>query len=232
MKTQICFHRRAVSEPEADGIFLSAFCCVYGKRGGIVPVIDIFKKIVTNVLTALYQPFGFSVLLSVLFMFLYLYAKEHGWKEAGKKWLEAVRTDAEFRRTLLLVFYTALILFRTLLNRNLWANPLSNVLGSWGLYNAKGELTTEAIENLLLFIPFAVLLPWVMGEKTAKLGRALLLAGKRVFLFSVTIEFLQLFLRLGTFQLSDLCYNTLGGLIGGFFYWLSLRLRRRGTAEQ
>lgn len=32
---------------------------------------------------------------------------------------------------------------------------------------------------------------------------------KAAFLFSLTIEFLQLFLRLGTFQLSDLCYNTL-----------------------
>ena len=38
---------------------------------------------------------------------------------------------------------------------------------------------------------------------------------KAAFLFSLTIEFLQLFLRLGTFQLSDLCYNTLGGAMGG-----------------
>ena len=33
-------------------------------------------------------------------------------------------------------------------------------------------------------------------------------------------DFLQLFLRLGTFQLSDLCYNTLGGAIGGVLYWI------------
>ncbi|MCC9084868.1 VanZ family protein [Enterococcus faecium] len=33
---------------------------------------------------------------------------------------------------------------------------------------------------------------------------------KYVFLFSLSIEFTQLFFRLGTFQLSDLFYNTLG----------------------
>ena len=33
------------------------------------------------------------------------------------------------------------------------------------------------------------------------------------------IEMLQLFLRLGTFQLSDLFYNTVGGMIGGLMYY-------------
>lgn len=36
--------------------------------------INIIEKIVVNVLTALYQPFGFSILFSVFFMFFYLYA--------------------------------------------------------------------------------------------------------------------------------------------------------------
>jgi len=34
-------------------------------------VFDTVKGIITNVLTAVYHPFGFSVLLAVLFMFLY-----------------------------------------------------------------------------------------------------------------------------------------------------------------
>ena len=36
--------------------------------------IDLFGKILTNILTALYEPFGFSLLLSFLAMFFYLYA--------------------------------------------------------------------------------------------------------------------------------------------------------------
>lgn len=34
----------------------------------------------------------------------------------------------------------------------------------------------------------------------------------------VDIEMLQLLLRLGTFQLSDIFYNTVGGVPGGLMY--------------
>lgn len=47
------------------------------------------------------------------------------------------------------------------------------------------------------------------------------------FIFSLTIEFLQLFLRLGTFQFSDIFYNTLGGCLGGIVYWIGLMLHRK-----
>ena len=36
--------------------------------------IKVLAKILTNILTALYEPFGFSLLLSFLAMFFYLYA--------------------------------------------------------------------------------------------------------------------------------------------------------------
>lgn len=45
------------------------------------------------------------------------------------------------------------------------------------------------------------------------------------FLSSLAIEMLQLFLRLGTWQLSDLCFNTLGGVIGGLIYRVSVKCR-------
>ena len=34
------------------------------------------------------------------------------------------------------------------------------------------------------------------------------------------IEFTQLLFHLGTFQISDLTYNTLGGVAGGIIYYL------------
>lgn len=40
-------------------------------------------------------------------------------------------------------------------------------------------------------------------------------SGKTALIFSVGIETLQLLLRLGTFQLSDIFYNTVGGVFGG-----------------
>ena len=124
--------------------------------------IDLLGKILTNILTALYVPFGFSLLLSFLAMFFYLYAYEpihvgEGWKNAlvilFKKFIESVF----FRKLFLLVFVTSMILFRTLLNRNLWMNPLSNVMGGWGIWiieNGEQKLTTECIENVIMMVPF------------------------------------------------------------------------------
>ncbi len=198
-------------------------------------MLEIIKSIITNVLTALYQPFGFALLLAVLFMFMCMSACEHGWKAICRKWWDNFKLDKGFRRMFFLAFYSSMILFRTLLNRNMWANPLSNVMGSWGLYNEQGELTTEAIENLALFIPFAVLLLWALQEKywkeNLKFGQILWRAVKTVFLFSLCIEFAQLFFRLGTFQISDLVYNTLGGAIGGILYFAGCKIKGQGKSK-
>ena len=101
--------------------------------------IDLLGKIITNILTALYEPFGFSLLLSFLAMFFYLYAYESeeagkGWKSAIVTWYQKFKGSVFFRRLFFLAFVTSLILFRTLLNRNLWLNPLSNVLDGWGIW--------------------------------------------------------------------------------------------------
>lgn len=198
-------------------------------------MIEVLRKIIANVLEALYQPFGFAVVIAVLFTFLYIFAKEYGWKNVIQKWIQYFKSSVIFRRVFLLTIYVAMITFRTLLNRHIWANPLSDVIGVWGLYNANGELTTEAIENLVLFIPFTVLLLLsfqnrLLGD-VVKISAIIWKSTVIVFCYSITIEFLQLFLRLGTFQLSDLFYNTLGGLIGGFIYWCGYKIAHRNNKD-
>ena len=47
--------------------------------------IELLGKILTNILTALYEPFGFSLLLSFLAMFFYLYACNGVQREHNKK---------------------------------------------------------------------------------------------------------------------------------------------------
>lgn len=192
---------------------------------------DIIQMIVTNVLTALYQPFGFSIILAVLFMFFYLFAADCGWKSACRKWVEMFKAKSEFRRVFLLAFYTALILFRTLLNRNLWMNPLSNVMGGWSLYNENGQLTTEAIENIILFVPFSIFLFWTFREKLCGskicFFKVIWQSCKIVFLCSISIEISQVIFRVGTFQLADLFYNTLGGIIGGIIYYFFYKVTHR-----
>lgn len=199
-------------------------------------VVELIKKIISNVLIALYQPFWFAVLSAVLFMFLIMYAEEHGWKASFKDWKEKMIKSSFYRKMFILVFYFMMILFRTLLNRNMWLNPVSDVIGVWGFYNEKGEFTTEIIENMVLCIPFTLLLLWSFQEKIigspVKVIRILRKSTMIVFGLSLTIELLQLFLRLGTFQLSDLFYNTLGGLIGGLIYWLGYKITHRKNRKK
>lgn len=197
-------------------------------------IIEVFNKIAYNVLSALYKPFWAAVLLAFLAMFLYLYAKEHGWKKSNlirnmlETWWEAFKNSSNFRRAYLLAFYTAMILLRTVLNRQIWFDPLGKIFGGWGVYE-DGQFTTESIENFMLFVPFSILLLWafhkeLLGEsKNIRLGRTVWQVTKIVGGFSFIIEFTQLIFLLGTFQLSDLIYNTLGGTVGGIIYYIGYR---------
>lgn len=198
--------------------------------------IGLLGKIFTNILTAIYEPFGFSLLLSFLAMFFYLYAYEpihdgEGWKSAIVTWYQKFKGSVSFRKLFLLAFVISMILFRTLLNRNLWMNPLSNVMGGWGIWetvNGEQKLTTECIENVIMMVPFSAIVMWAFGEKIGNGWKKILwYSGKMAFIFSISIEMLQLLLRLGTFQLSDIFYNTVGGVLGGVCYCGIMKVRKR-----
>lgn len=199
-------------------------------------MINILGEILTNILTALYEPFGFSLLLSFFAMFFWLFAYEsegagNGWKSAILTWYKKFKKSVFFRRLFLLAFVISMILFRTLLNRNMWMNPLSKVMGGWGIWetvNGKRQLTTECIENVIMMMPFSALVMWTFEEKVGNNWKKILSqSGKIAFIFSISIEMLQLLLRLGTFQLSDIFYNTLGGVLGGLIYYMLKKVRKR-----
>ena len=113
-----------------------------------------------------------------------------------------------------MAFVTSMILFRTLLNRNLWMNPLSKIMGGWGIWETKnGEqvLTTECIENVIMMVPFLAVMMWTFEEKMGISWKKILWQSWKIaFIFSISIEMLQLLLRLGMFQLSDIFYNIVG----------------------
>lgn len=199
-------------------------------------MISVIVKILTNILTALYEPFGFSLLLSFFVMFFYLYAYHptgagKGWKSAIVVWWQEFKKSGRFRKLFGLAFVTSMILFRTLLNRNLWMNPLSNVMGGWGIWetvNGEKQLTTECIENVILMMPFTVMVMWTFDVE----NRVVWKSTKLGLIFSVSIEMLQLLLRLGTFQVSDIAYNTLGGMLGGVVYLGAKKIRNRLSLKE
>lgn len=187
-------------------------------------------NVLKNVLTTVYKYFGASILVAILFMFFFLYTREIGLKNAVKNWISAMKEEPIFRRVFFLVLYVSLMLFQTVLCRNLGINPLKNILGVFSLTNADGTFNSEGIENIILFIPYTPLIFGLFRESILK-GKYLFMWCIRQsiiysFLFSIIIEFLQLFFKLGTFQISDLVFNTLGGLIGGLIYALYRKIKK------
>ena len=83
-------------------------------------------------------------------------------------WYREFKESMFFRKLFFLAFVTSLILFRTLLNRNLWMNPLSNVMDGWSIWetvNGEQKLTTECIENVLMMVPFSAVVMWTFHGK-------------------------------------------------------------------
>ena len=101
-------------------------------------------------------------------------------------------------------------------------NPLSDVMGGWGIWetvNGEQKLTMECIENIIMMVPFTSIVIWVFQEKVGSRWKKILwYSGKIAFNFSISIEMLRLLLRLGTFQSSDIFYDTVGGVLGGLMY--------------
>ncbi len=195
------------------------------------------RKSIAHFLNALYQPFLFALVLSVFVMFFVMYLGKYKNVDVKKRilngfklWMNNFKKSKKFRRIFYFVFIVVMILFKTLLVRNVNFNPTGNVVGVWGFYRHDGTFTTEIVENIVLFIPFIFFLFFMLEVTSKKTTKFLAVMGKSIlisFLSSLTIEMLQLFLHLGTWQLSDLAFNTLGGVIGGLIYWVSAKIRRK-----
>ena len=55
------------------------------------------KVVIEQVLSSLYQQFGASVVFSVLFMIVYMYAEKEGWRSVLKSFYRRIKTDKFYR---------------------------------------------------------------------------------------------------------------------------------------
>ncbi len=183
------------------------------------------RNIITDIYKTIYQITGISFLVAILFMFACLYAREHGIKGSIIKWWIEFKMEISFRRVFYFGLITALILCKTLFCRTIWGNPLKDVIGPWGIVDVDGSLYVENIENVLLMAPFSYLALQAFSSKVWEDGQPgfpsiAFFSVKYSFLLSLFIELSQLFFKLGAIQVTDLVYNTLGGFLGGLYYWI------------
>ncbi len=118
-----------------------------------------------------------------------------------------------------LVMYLVLLAEITLLERETG----SRIGISLCLFETMGNLRDNAyvLENLILFIPYGFLLPYVW-KWTEKLGICVFLG----FATSILIEVLQLVSGRGYFQVDDILMNTLGMGCGWIIYRVTILIKR------
>lgn len=178
----------------------------------------------------LYSSLGAAIFTTLLGSFCWLYYKECGSIcKMVANWKQAIKESSDFLRIVLLMFFGFNILFRTIFCREFWVNPLSDIIGNFAIFTSEGKLNEEAVGNILIFIPFSVIYAWNFDFKN-KTTRYFLQSIRRtlfvVFVFSCTIELTQFFFKLGALQLSDIVFNTAGGILGCLIYGIFFVIKR------
>lgn len=128
------------------------------------------------------------------------------WGSDLRKW-KPKRMLAQWRFGLF-EFYLSFLLISALLSRQT-INPLGNVFDHFWFRKGRALWNNEIIENILFFIPYTVL--FLVAFRPPKPWAAALAVSSAT---SCILEASQLALSLGEFQLSDIFYNIVGGMIG------------------
>lgn len=180
------------------------------------------KSIFDDLFLSVYRYLGFGIVFGVVTMLALPEIRRRGMSSALRLFWNGIKNDSSYRWKFIFFIYLFMVLSRTLICRNIWQCPWENVIGEWGIYTSEGKFNTEGLLNIVLFCPltFFGLLGFrsYIKRKYDKAKRIVLFILKYSLAFSSTIEVCQLFLRLGTFQLSDITQNTFGGIIGVTLY--------------
>lgn len=78
-----------------------------------------------------------------------------------------------------------------------------------------------------MMLPFSAVMMCIFEDKIGISWKKILWqSGKIAFIFSISVETLQLLLRLGMFQLKDIFYNIVGAVLGGLMYCVVMKERK------
>lgn len=116
--------------------------------------------------------------------------------------------------------YLSVIIILTFFSREPGSRTDVNMrlFGTWGI---SAQSHAYVIENVLLFIPFGMMFPMI-GKWFSNIYVCIITAA----LFSITIEIMQYITARGFCQLDDIVMNTLGAIIGWFWWWVCKKIIR------
>lgn len=188
-------------------------------------MVKIIGIIVTDILKDISEYIVSSAIFGILITVIIEYERNLNTVEVLKKVKINFIKGKRYKWRLLFFIYIYFILDKTLLDRTFGIeNNLKLILTIPNILEISNtEEKIEAIENLIFFIPYTFfLLQSSLLQKIKRVNDILVLS----FFTSLTIEILQYVTTLGTFQLSDLLYNTLGGIVGYILYKFIEGMRR------
>lgn len=120
-----------------------------------------------------------------------------------------------------LLVYMFIVLCITFLSRESGSSNGIDMefFSTWGINDRNNAFV---IENILLFIPYGFLVPWVVPG-FRNLFSCLLLG----LTTCLGIEYMQLITARGYFQVDDILTNTLGTILGYIIFKIYTRIRRK-----
>lgn len=186
------------------------------------------QAVADDVFYSIYQYLGFGLIFAVICMIALPEVEQKGLKKCFIQQWHKFRTDKITRYRFAFFTILFMVLSRTLICRNIWQCPWENIIGEWGVFTSDGAPNTEGMLNILLFVPLAYFGVLGFCQQDGLYKGILFNIVKLSFGFSCLIEISQLLLRLGTFQLSDIFQNTLGGFIGAVICTMQQKIMKRG----
>lgn len=180
--------------------------------------------LIKDIISTTYNSAANGLIIAIFLTAVITYIKEHSLSKYINK-----LNHRQNRIVLYFIAYIYMIFYKTVFSRPNSYKPFSKVWGGWKIpiYEYTGISHESLIGNTLLFIIFSILLILSFGHLFKNNKSILLYCTGFSFILSIFIELCQIVLKRGTFQISDLVYNTLGGLIGAGIYILIQKKRRK-----
>lgn len=186
------------------------------------------QAVADDIFYSIYQYLGFGLIFAVICIIALPEVEHKGLKKCLIHQWHNLRTDKITRYKFAFFTILFMVLSRTLICRSIWQCPWENIIGEWGVFASDGTLNTEGMLNVFLFVPLAYFGVLGFCQQDGLDKEILFNIVKTSFGFSCLIEICQLFLRVGTFQLSDIFQNTLGGFIGVAVWAMQQKMIKRG----
>lgn len=172
-----------------------------------------FITILTNCLLILKKYFiiPFLIALFILAVYLLICFKLN---KGNKSFIDFVKLKMKNILKIFASLFWILFIFQiTIFSRiGLYeADPFRSLWDNWLISEMEYQYDITFLYNIIIFMPLAFIISQIRGYKNKKV---IVQTTAASFSLSLLIESIQAIFHLGTFQISDLFYNTLGGILG------------------